>query len=130
MKNTSILPDDAQFQEGSYAWFHFQMIGKEFVDKAGKYYSKLDVWIENRKSPAVLNMIVRGSYNELKAVDKSGWKNGILILLAMFIIAGCSTQKPYQDRYTHYRGGFAKVDQKPLKIGRWELTLGTADHIW
>ena len=49
------------------------------------------------------------------------------MILLYFACCGCETQQHYQDRYTHYRGRLERVDQHPWKIGKWYLTLGTAD---
>jgi hypothetical protein len=73
------LKNDGVFETYTYAWFHFQMIGKHFSDKDGKVRSKLEVWNEFRKSPTILRMIVSGAYHDLLTIDKPGWKNGVLI---------------------------------------------------
>lgn len=79
MKDKSPIPDHAIFTEGSYAWFHFKLIGKHFIDSEGYQLSKLDVFIEHRKSITILRHIVAGTFKELKSVDKPGWCDGILI---------------------------------------------------
>jgi len=79
MKDTSPIPDHAIFAEGTYAHFHFQMIGKHFIDTKGQQLSKLEVFIEHRKSITTLHRIIAGTFNELRSVDKGGWKDGILI---------------------------------------------------
>ena len=78
MKDKSPIPDHAIFAEGSYAWFHFKLIGKNFIDTKGQKLSKLDVFIEHRKSISTLHRIIAGTFKELKSVDKPGWNDGIL----------------------------------------------------
>lgn len=79
MKDNTPTPDHATFEEYTYAWFHFKMIGKQFIDREGIIKSKLDVFIEFRKSPAIMRMIVNGSFKELTVVDKPGWIEGMLV---------------------------------------------------
>jgi len=79
MKNDKApLPDHAVFTEGTYAWFHFKMIGKEFTDGMGKTFTKLQVFNENKRSQDYLRMIMDGKIKDLQPVDKTGWKDGIL----------------------------------------------------
>ena len=79
MKDKTPIPDHALFAEGTYAWFHFQMIGKEFTDGLGNTSTKLDVYNEYKKFPGTLRLIMAGKFRDLQPVDKSGWKDGILI---------------------------------------------------
>lgn len=69
--------DHTQFKEGSYAWFHFALKGKHFTDGT-RFYSKLEMWQQYHKFDTSLRMLIRGRFGEFRAVDKEGWKDGVL----------------------------------------------------
>ena len=78
MKQDTPTSDHAVFVEGTYAWFHMKLIGKHFQNKYGKQFSKLELFNEHCKSPAMLRMLIANGHPELKQVDKPGWADGIL----------------------------------------------------
>jgi len=80
-----LITDHNLFTEGSYPYFHFKMIGKQFIDREGTIKSKLDVFIEYRKNETALRMIVNGSFKELTIIDKPGWQDGQLIDKRSFV---------------------------------------------
>lgn len=66
------------FKEGSYAWFHFNLIGKVIKEQATKKVStKMEFYFANIKNPELLSRIVSGHSREFVAIDKIGWFNGM-----------------------------------------------------
>jgi len=76
MKDKTPIPDHVLFTEGSYSWFHFKMIGMNFMHN-GNLMTKLEVYNEHRRDPGMLRLIIAGK-TDYVAVDKPGWKKGIL----------------------------------------------------
>ena len=76
MKDEQLQP---RFNEGTYAWFHFKLAGYELTDREGKQHTKLAVFYDNQKNIDELRRIVMFRSKNYTAVDKPGWKAGILV---------------------------------------------------
>ena len=64
------------FQKYGYAWFHFRLIGKEFIEnKTGKNRTKLFVWCKYQDYPVILDRLIKDEFKEYCLYNKEGWNS-------------------------------------------------------
>jgi len=72
------IMEESLFTPGSYAWFHFQLKGKNLLTPDG-VRTKLEIYCDNRKNVCFMERIIKGKEKSCIPVDKPGWRDGVLV---------------------------------------------------